>query len=286
MFEKLVVAVDQSAASQALVHAIGGMAALGAREILLLQCVSINDLTSISLSYTLEYIDKQLNELKKALLDRGFSVETRIVPGSPRSEAYHVAIREGYSAIVVGAKKHAAAEPVFGGLAFDLIHHAPKPVLIVRLKDEAQTNAVDFGAHVLLPTDFSENAEQAFEQLLGLVKNGIRQVTLLHVQDQSRIGKTLQEKLGEYNEIDGRRLEAMKKKLEAAGADVQTLIRFGSPAVETLKTVRELGVSLVVMGSQGRGFVPELFLGSVSHNVVRHGDTSVLLIPAKKHLVK
>jgi nucleotide-binding universal stress UspA family protein len=51
-----------------------------------------------------------------------------------------------------------------------------------------------------------------------------------------------------------------------------------------LKTIQELSVSLVVMGSQGRGFVPELFLGSVSHNVARHGDASVLLIPSKKHL--
>ena len=52
---------------------------------------------------------------------------------------------------------------------------------------------------------------------------------------------------------------------------MDTLIRFGSPSVETLKTIQELSVSLVVMGSQGRGFVPELFLGSVSHNVARHG---------------
>jgi nucleotide-binding universal stress UspA family protein len=284
MFERLVVAVDQSAVSRALVEAVGRMAPLGTRKVLLLHCVTINDLTSVSLSYTLEYLDRNLKELKSLLLGRGFDVETRIVPGSPRSEVYHVAIGERYDVIVVGAKKHAAAEPLFGGLAFDLIHQAPRPVLIVRLTDDAPAPP-ELTRHVLLPTDFSENAGQAGEALLSLVKQGARRVTLLHVQDQSRIGKSLQDKLGEYNAIDGRRLDELKQKLAAAGADVETLIRFGSPSVETLKTIQELSVTLVVMGSQGRGFVPELFLGSVSHNVARHGDASVLLIPAKKHLV-
>ncbi len=283
MFERLVVAVDHSMASYALAHAIKGMAAMGTKDVLLLQCITVSDLTPISLTYTLEYLEKNLEELKRLLTDCGFDVETRIVPGSPRSEAYRIAIREHYSAIVTGAQKHSAVEPLFGGLAYDLIHHAPKPVLIVRISDSAAAS-ITFGAHVLLPTDFSDNAMLAFEQLMSLTKYGVRRVTLLHVQDQSRIGKALQEKLGEYNEIDGRRLEDMRKKLEECGTEVQTLIRFGSPSVETLKTIHELGVSLVVMGSQGRGFVQELFLGSVSHNVARHSDASVLLIPARKHL--
>ena len=284
MFKRLVVAVDQSAVSRALVEAVSHMAPLGTREVLLLHCVTINDLTSISLSYTLEYLDRNLKELKTELSRHGIDVKTRIVPGSPRSEIFHVAINEGYGVIVVGAKKHAAAEPLFGGLAFDLIHQAPRPVLTVRLKEDAPA-PTDLTRHVLLPTDFSENAAQAVEALLALVKQGaVRRVTLLHVQDQSRIGKALQDKLGEYNAIDGQRLDGLKKKLESAGAEVDTLIRFGSPSVETLKTIQELSVSLVVMGSQGRGFVPELFLGSVSHNVARHGDASVLLIPSKKHL--
>ena len=283
MFERLIVAVDHSAASQALAHAIQGMAALGTKDVLLLQCITVSDLTPISLTYTLEYLEKNLEELKSILFDSGFDVESRIVPGSPRSEAYRIAIREHYSAIVTGAHKHAAVEPLFGGLAFDLIHHAPKPVLIVRIGD-CMAAPVDFLAHVLLPTDFSDNAELAFAQLAALVKCGARRVTLLHVQDQSRIGKALEDKLGEYNEVDGRRLENMKYKLEELGAEVQTLIRFGSPSVETLKTIRELNVSLVVMGSQGRGFVQELFIGSVSHNIARHSDASVLLIPARKHM--
>jgi len=34
-----------------------------------------------------------------------------------------------------------------------------------------------------------------------------------------------------------------------------------------------------VMGSQGRGFIGEVFLGSVSHQVVRRAPVPVLLVP-------
>jgi nucleotide-binding universal stress UspA family protein len=39
-------------------------------------------------------------------------------------------------------------------------------------------------------------------------------------------------------------------------------------------------VMLIVMGRQGRGPIPEIFLGSVSHNMVRHAPIPVLLVPA------
>ena len=38
------------------------------------------------------------------------------------------------------------------------------------------------------------------------------------------------------------------------------------------------GVSLMIMGSQGLGFVKELYLGSVSHYMARHSASSVMLV--------
>jgi nucleotide-binding universal stress UspA family protein len=52
--------------------------------------------------------------------------------------------------------------------------------------------------------------------------------------------------------------------------------------VEIMRVIQQSNVHLVVMGSQGRGFVEELFLGSVSHNVARHSRAPVLLIPSRR----
>ena len=86
-----------------------------------------------------------------------------------------------------------------------------------------------------------------------------------------------------FNTIDTGRLEGMKKELQDAGAaEVDISLSYGSPSVKILKIISEQKIFLVVMGSQGRGFVKELFLGSVSNNIVRHAKASVLLIPAKR----
>lgn len=109
-------------------------------------------------------------------------------------------------------------------------------------------------------------------------------ITLLHVQDKARIDPHLTHRLDEFNEIDRGRLEKMKELLQKKGdAVIKLELRYGSPFEEITRLVRERNVHLVVMGSQGRGFVGELFLGSVSHNVARHADAPVLLIPAVNH---
>lgn len=57
-------------------------------------------------------------------------------------------------------------------------------------------------------------------------------------------------------------------------------IPYGNPTTEILDEITAGKYSLVVIGSQGRGFIREVFLGSVSHNITRHAAVSVLLIPA------
>ena len=85
----------------------------------------------------------------------------------------------------------------------------------------------------------------------------------------------------EISAINKERLERLKAKLKDQGeADIQIELLYGSPTEQILKYIQENTVSLVIMGSQGRGFIKEIFLGSVSHNVARHAAASTLLIPA------
>jgi nucleotide-binding universal stress UspA family protein len=89
--------------------------------------------------------------------------------------------------------------------------------------------------------------------------------------------------LDEFNKIDRERLEKMKAILKKKGkARIDIELVYGAPFTEIIRLIREQNVNLVVMGSQGRGFIKELFLGSVSHNVARNSEASVLLIPAKR----
>ncbi len=130
-------------------------------------------------------------------------------------------------------------------------------------------------------TDFSDTAERAFPYVEEIVECGAKRVTLLHVQDRGRIEKYLKDRLGEFNEIDRERLQRLKKSLEQRGASqVQIELPYGLPIQEILRIAERENKSLIVMGSQGRGFIGEVFLGSVSHQVVRRAPVPVLLVPA------
>jgi nucleotide-binding universal stress UspA family protein len=87
--------------------------------------------------------------------------------------------------------------------------------------------------------------------------------------------------LEEFNQIDSERLERMRQKLMQCGAaSVEFEIPYGSPTALILNWARNGLFSLVMMGSQGRGFFEEVFLGSVSHSVARLAPLPVLFIPA------
>ncbi len=291
MFERLLVASDLSSSVYAVVDCLAGLRPFGARECLLVTCLTLSQYASVPGGQVEAIHEKNLAAQKERLEKLGFTVGTRCVHGNPDEEINRIAREEDCSAIVVGTfNRSLAAGAIMGGLAYDLIHSAEKPVLMIRLQEDRKTgtvqvqpNGCDFSRHVLFPTDFSQNADEAFSFIKNLVWTGLRKVTLMHVQDQYRIDPFLIDRLAEFNRIDESRLAQMRSVLTGLGpVEVDTRLVYGSPAVEIIRQAREEKVPLIVMGSQGRGFVHEFFLGSVSHNVARKATASVLIIPAKR----
>ncbi len=289
MFKHFIVATDLSPASFAVVNCLGALRACGAEQCLLLQSLTYREAASTALSYHTEPIEGMLKEQKEFLEKEGFAVEARIVVGSPKQEVTRIASEEDYSLIVVGAQGHSlVAERLLGGVAYGIIHNTKKPVLVVPVENKpGEEDACEpvsrrgFNDHVLFATDFSEIADNAFTFVEQLVANGARKVTLVHVQDKVKLEKHLKERLEEFNRIDHGRLEELKERLlKKGGPYIEIEIRYGKPFEEITRLVREHNVQLVVMGTQGRSFAGELFLGSVSHNVARSSVAPVLLIPA------
>jgi len=295
MFSKIIVATDLSTAAFAVVRNLSGFKAYGTQECLLLECLSMPQVSTMALAYTYPLLEKTLQEQKSLLENEGFKADTRIVPGMATLEISRIASEENYSLVVAGAEcRSLVSEVLLGGIAFDVIHRCKLPVFIVRLEENTaegistiQGARTDYNKHVLFPTDFSETAGRAFQVVQDLVSAGARKVTLMHVQEQARISPHLLDQLEEFNEIDEARLAAMKEDLQKrSDVDVDIFIAFGNPSKEIINAVRDRDVQLTVMGSQGRGYVSDLFLGSVSHNVARQSVASVLLIPAKKFSAK
>ncbi len=288
MFERILVATDLSDTSEQIISNLGPLRTHGAREAIVLYCLNAyapEPLTADMLKFVQPKLDRQ------AALAREVGLEARVevAVGSPAREVHRVAESHDVSLIVIGSHGHSLAyQSAFGSTACTILHHARRPVLILRIRhaerDGRKVNEVvplKPAHHVLFATDFSDNAEHAFSHVRELARTGGKRFSLVHVQDKTRIGKYLEEKLAEFNSIDTARLERLKAQLVEDGAtDVTLELPYGAPTTEILRLARERDVSLLVMGNQGRGFISEVFLGSVSHNVAHQSPVPLLLIPA------
>ena len=290
MFRNILVATDLSQASDRVICTLGGLKVLGAREVLLIHCFNIRDVGSLA-ERLMEQARPEFERQKKVLENQGFKVAAKMVLGLPHIEINRQADEHDCSLIVVGSHGQTmAGQIMLGGVASAVIHSATRPVLILRLrlKDESgqaicEEAVCDPLEHVLFPTDFSDNAEHAFSYVQKIAECGARRITLLHVQDQGKIDRHLKDRLEEFNRIDTERLERLKAELVKRGAkDVRIDLPYGSPKKEIIARTKREEVSLVILGSQGRGYIAELFLGSVSHAVARHSETPVLLVPAMR----
>ncbi|KIH75529.1 Nucleotide-binding universal stress protein, UspA family [Geoalkalibacter ferrihydriticus] len=290
MFNPFIVATDLSPASSAMTDCLKGLKDFGAGDCLLLQCLSFSHAASTAYSYKTESLDELMEKQKKNLEEQGFNVETRIVVGSAKREINRIAVKENYDLIVLGAQGHSLAEEkIIGGVAFGVINKTEKPVLVVPVEKSGEDSAClpfencGFSEHVLFATDFSEMADNAFNSLKQLVAEGVKKLTLIHVQDKVKLEQHLKDRLEEFNEHDRGRLADLRKTLlkKSPSLQVNTEVCYGITHEEICRLIKEHDAKMAVMGTQGRGFVREIFLGSVSHNVVRNSPVPVLLIPMR-----
>jgi nucleotide-binding universal stress UspA family protein len=287
MFEKIVIATDLSKSSDAVIGCLRGLRILGAQEAILVHSLGLKYMKDV-IPILIQLAEPRLSEQKEILDYQGFSTKLQIANGVPMVEVNRIAQEENASLIVVGAQgANCAQELLLGGPALAILHYARRPVLLIQIKisdkhtpPRCEASFQDSFKRILYATDFSETAERAFPYVERIVETSAKRVTLLHVQEKSDLSKHMEHRLEEFNQIDRERLERMRDRLLTLGAtDVQIEIPYGSPLQEIIHRAAENDHGLIVMGSKGRGFLAEVFLGSVSHGVALHVEIPLLMIP-------
>lgn len=289
MIERAIIATDLSQASDIMVKQLSFLKEFGVKKLLLLQCPDYQEVATEVFPYVASVQTDAIEAQKWELEKLGFKVESRISPGNAKREINRIAEEEGYPLVVVGSQGRSLITGAFlGGVAHEVMLGTRKPLLIVRLTVDEERNLQVAGIsakgvtnHILHATDFSEGAAHAFSYVKNFVKDGsVEKVTLLHVQDRNRIEPHLVEKVDEFNKIDNNRLKELKKELaEVAEVKVLTKILYGDPHVEIIKELIESKATMIIMGTQGRGFLRELFVGSVSQFIARKSTVPVFLVP-------
>lgn len=285
MFQRIVVATDLSDASTAMLRCLGSLRGLGAQEAILVHVLPIRDIGGLALR--LRELEWPVLEAQRRTLEEiGYRVRTEMPIGEPHYEINKFAEESGASLVVLGSHGAGIGRALLlGSVSAEVLHTATRPALVVRIQLLEENGGrrcaavcQDLTAHLLVPTDFSDTAERTFAFVEHIVKEARSAVTLLHVQDRSRIEPHLLHRLEEFNATDRARLERMATRLTALGAkSVGIEIPYGFPAPTIIERAREH--TLVVMGSQGRGFIRGEFLGSVAQKVLRRAPVAVLIVP-------
>jgi nucleotide-binding universal stress UspA family protein len=290
MFKTIVLATDLSTASNALVECVIGLKRLGVKKVFLTYALGIRYLDDLKYLIASK-VEPFLLEQKKKLEAQGLDAVIEMAPGVPSEEIRRVADEKDASLIVIGSHGESMADHVLfkiGGTTSEVLHSFTRPLLLVRtriVKSGGETcveaSCSDYLTNVLFCTDFSDTAQRAFDHVEKMVEAGCPSVTIMHVQDKTKIDKHLSHKLDEFNKIDAGRIDMLKERLAKKGArSVLTKMPYGIPTAEILKEAATSNYSIIVLGSQGKGYIREIFLGSVSHNIARHAGVSLLLIPA------
>lgn len=306
-----ILGTDFSKAVSEIISNSGMFKTIGIEKITLVHVLNLRDRIMVE-QFTIEGLEEKLKAQKKILEEKGFEVEAELMFGIPHIELEKKRKEKGAGLIIVGSHGRTGSSSTMGSTIADVLQNLKAPVLVVPLQKK-KTGNQDFEGeniiqyeqimrqlekqetdwdlksgnlinHVLLPTDFSDFSEEAFQTIKNLAVK-LPKVTLLHVQDEVKIGKHLEHKLDEFNKIDTARLSRMKNALEIAHPEtsVQIELVYGKPTQVILNYIRGNNVSLTIMGSQGRGFFEEIFIGSVSHQVARNSSSNVLIVPLPKN---
>jgi nucleotide-binding universal stress UspA family protein len=283
MFKTIVLAIDLSPAGDEIVAAAAEFKALGASAIILTHVITVLFLGGKEGALRAEARAK-LEAHKAGLEVQGFTVGLEIPTGMPAQSLNEVARCCGADLIVVGSHgKSAWREAVLGSVTSALLHHSRFPTLLLKVARPGEGGgrpATPLLRHVLFPTDFSEIAARAGDYVAGLAPRGLSQVTVLHALDVPG-GEAYPPGFQEMAEAQAREsLEAAVGRLRQAGVPlVDGRYDPGHPLPAMLRVLESQDISLIVMGTQGKGFIKEIFLGSAAHNVSRLAICPVLLIP-------
>ena len=137
---------------------------------------------------------------------------------------------------------------------------------------------------ILIPTDFSKNAEHALKVAAQIAKKNDGEIILLHMLGLPNQGSDAMVSGKSIPEIMFFKNAAINKLEDLMDADylkdipVSEIIQFEMAFDGILNISKKNNVDLIVMGSHGASGFKEMFIGSNAEKVVRNSEIPVLII--------
>jgi len=269
----------------------------GAEEVVLLHVVYSTEFPKAHEGYFLKLADTLRNLLSDRMDEAatlveavGMKAKKRIELGVPYQEILRVAKEENVSLIVAGRERKGFLDEAFVGSITDkLIRHGTTPVYIPKYPGTYGADQETCEAfcrspfrRILYPTDWSDCAREALDYVKQFKNAGVEEVIVAHIMDAKAMKLQPKEKFREFERIDEEKLAEVKEQLEKEGLKASTRLCVGNPRTALITLAKTADVSLIVMGTHGKGRTEGILWGSVSRNVAEYSERPVLLIKGGK----
>jgi len=293
------VALDLSEASGLIVDCVSTFKNLGTEKITLITVIPV-PLEKAGIEKDLSKEQAKLEEYQKTLEEAGFDVDIHLRSGLhyyPPVEILAAADEAKADFVVISNRGQSKVfELLAGSTVTELLQRSTIPVYLISLelvKDEDRADGrtllipqpcSEAVKHVLYATDFSDSAYRTYKVLRDMEGAGIvDRITMIHVQGHHAIAIKDPVSRDRLTAQNREQLDKIRNKLsDRTREDTELIITYGTPAKEIVNAAKEIGATMIMMGSQGEGYMQEMFLGSVSSKVVRLSNVPVLLIPDER----
>lgn len=148
---------------------------------------------------------------------------------------------------------------------------------------------MDLPKNILVPTDFSEYAEEALDYALKLAKRLDANVFIMHAYLMPVAGwegawAFPQDVITQLEAGSRTKLESTLQKARETLPTTSAVFYNGDPRDGVPKLAADLKVDLIVMGTHGRKGLSRAIMGSVTESVIRHAPCAVLAVRHPKGL--
>jgi nucleotide-binding universal stress UspA family protein len=274
---RAVYATDLSAASEAAIEnetCLECLGRIGVESIHLVTVVPSNVHAGMPGVNFEERRRRGLDRYRGVMEGAGFEVETHVVRGTPYRRINGIAETVHADLTIVGSRGQSPLENrVIGSTARNLARTTVVPLLVNRVErgtDDPDVLREHLFQRILYPTDFSENAERAYDAF-SYLRHATQEATLLHVRSPK-------DDTGDDEETRDK-LADLAATLEDWDIETRVEVRRGDPADEIMATEADVTPSTILMGSRGRSRMRRLLLGSVSEEIVARATGNVYLVP-------
>jgi nucleotide-binding universal stress UspA family protein len=180
---------------------------------------------------------------------------------SPAAEILRELHENNFDLLVVGSHGASAVmEFLLGGISSQIIHHAQKPVVVVK--------RMRVVAKILMCTAGSKCSFEAIRFASGIAEAAGAEVTVLSVSQWES-----SEAVNQAWEF----VTAGAGILKEHGIVAKETVRIGKPAEEILAEARKEDFDLIVMGYRGTSAVADMLLGEVASKVMHHSVRPTLI---------